>query len=74
MNSYTLILTIFLNLFLFFYFYKFNYVDWDNREDIKATLKVDLILLLDKNGYPPEFNDEVFSEVFEQAENFKKYA
>lgn len=49
-----------------------SYVDWDNREDIKATLKVDLILLLDRNGYPPEYNDEVFSEVFEQAENFKK--
>lgn len=51
-----------------------SYVDWDNREDIKANLKVDLILLLDKNDYPPEYNDEVFSEVFEQAENFKKYA
>lgn len=51
-----------------------SYVDWENREDIKAKLKVDLILLLEKNGFPPEFNDEVFSEVFEQAENFKKYA
>jgi hypothetical protein len=24
--------------------------------------------------YPPVTNDEVFKEIFEQAENFKKYA
>jgi len=29
--------------------------------------------VLDKNGYPPVPKDEVFKEIFEQAENFKKY-
>lgn len=50
------------------------YVDWNKRDSIKAELQADLIRLLYNNGYPPEFNDEVFAEVFEQAENFKIYA
>jgi len=52
---------------------KAKYTDWSIRTDIKAELKVDLILILDKNGYPPVPQDEVFKEVFEQAQNFKKY-
>jgi type I restriction enzyme, R subunit len=39
----------------------------------KAELKVDLILVLAEHGYPPVPKDEVFKEIFEQAENFKKY-
>jgi len=52
---------------------KARYTDWSARDNIKAELKVDLILTLDKNGYPPVPKDEVFKEIFEQAENFKKY-
>ena len=52
---------------------KSKYTDWNIREDIKAELKVDLIMLLAKHGYPPITRDEVFKEIFEQAENFKKY-
>ena len=33
-----------------------------------------LTVLLYKNGYPPEWDEEVFEKVMEQAENFKKYA
>ena len=32
---------------------KAKYTDWSQRADIKAELKVDLIMLLAKNGYPP---------------------
>ncbi len=53
---------------------KAKYTDWSSREDIKATLQVDLIILLDKYGYPPVTIDDVYKEVLEQAENFKKYA
>lgn len=53
---------------------KAKYTDWSTREDIKAGLHVDLILLLDKYGYPPVTIDDVYQEVLEQAENFKKYA
>ena len=52
---------------------KSRYTDWANRDDIKAELKMDLILVLAEHGYPPVTNDEVFKEIFEQAENFKKY-
>ena len=52
---------------------KAKYTDWSRREDIKAELKVDLILVLAKHGYPPVDRDEVYKEIFEQAENFKKY-
>ncbi|MDX9778114.1 MAG: DUF3387 domain-containing protein, partial [bacterium] len=52
---------------------KAKYTDWSQRDDIKAELKVDLILILAEHGYPPVPKDEVFKEIFEQAENFKKY-
>ena len=39
-----------------------------------SNLQVDLILLLDEYGYPPVTLDDVYKEVLEQAENFKKYA
>ncbi|HRO44821.1 HsdR family type I site-specific deoxyribonuclease [Agriterribacter sp.] len=49
-----------------------KFPDWNKRDDIKSALKVGLILLLDKFNYPPVERDEVYTEVFEQAENFKK--
>lgn len=52
---------------------KSKYTDWAKRDDIKAELKMDLILILAEYGYPPVTNDEVFKEIFEQAENFKRY-
>ena len=51
---------------------KSQYTDWSQRDDIKAELKVDLIMLLAQHGYPPVDRDEVYKEIFEQAENFKK--
>ncbi|MCF8392040.1 MAG: DUF3387 domain-containing protein, partial [Bacteroidales bacterium] len=51
---------------------KANYTDWSRRDDIKAELKADLIILLAENDYPPVDRDEVYKEIFEQAENFKK--
>ncbi len=47
---------------------KAKYTDWSQRDDIKAELKVDLIISLADNGYPP-----VDREIFEQAENFKRF-
>ena len=52
---------------------KAKYTDWSKREDIKAELKADLIILLAEHDYPPVDRDEVYKEIFEQAENFKKY-
>lgn len=49
-----------------------KFPDWNKRDDIKSALKVGLILLLDEFGYPPVERDEVYTEIFEQAESFKK--
>lgn len=51
---------------------KARYTDWSQRADIKAELKVGLIILLVENGYPLVNRDEVYKGIFEQAENFKK--
>ena len=52
---------------------KVQFADWSTREDIKNQMNMDLTILLYKNGYPPEWDEEVFEKVLEQAENFKKY-
>ncbi|MDA9874436.1 HsdR family type I site-specific deoxyribonuclease [Flavobacteriaceae bacterium] len=51
-----------------------KFPDWSKRDDIKSALKVGLILLLDEFGYPPVDKDEVYQEIFTQAENYKKYS
>lgn len=53
---------------------KSQFADWSTRDDIKNQLNMDLTVLLYKNGYPPEWDEEVFEKVMEQAENFKKYS
>ena len=53
---------------------KAQFADWSTRDDIKNQLNMDLTVLLYKNGYPPEWDEEVFEKVMEQAENFKKHS
>lgn len=53
---------------------KAKYAAWSARDDIKAELKVNIILKLAEYNYPPVTQDEVYKEVLEQAENFRKYA
>ena len=52
---------------------KSRYADWSTRNDVKSQLKRDLVVKLYENGYPPEWNDEVYQQVLEQAENFKMH-
>lgn len=52
---------------------KLRYTDWSKKDNIKAELQQDLIILLDEFDYPPVTNDIVYEEVLAQAENFKKY-
>lgn len=52
---------------------KAKYTDWNKRDDIRAELQFDLMILLDEWGYPPVDSKEVYKEIFEQAENFKKH-
>jgi len=53
---------------------KAQYADFFTRTDIRSQLSLDLTVLLYKNGYPPEWDEEVFDKVMQQAENFKKYS
>lgn len=52
---------------------KAKYTDWSERDDIKAELKVGLMILLAENDQPPVDRDEVYKAIFEHADNFKKY-
>ena len=49
-----------------------KYPDWSDRDDIKAQLKMDIIVKLHEFGYPPITQEDVYKNVLEQAENFKK--
>lgn len=49
-----------------------QYPDWSQRDNIKAKLKMDIILKLNEYGYPPITQEDVYKNVLEQAENFKK--
>lgn len=51
---------------------KSQYADWASRDDIKNQINMDLTVLLYNHGYPPEWDEEIFEKVMEQAENFKK--
>ena len=53
---------------------KTKYADFFKRPDIRSQLDEDLTVLLYNNGYPPEWDEEVFEKVMQQAENFKKYS
>lgn len=48
------------------------YADWLDNDNLKDQLSSDLVVLLYHNGYPPEWNDEVFARVLDQVENFKR--
>lgn len=49
-----------------------QYPDWSDRDDIKAQLKMNIIIKLHEFGYPPITQEDVYKNVLEQAENFKK--
>lgn len=48
--------------------------DWLNRPDLRAALKMNVIVLLARAGYPPKIRDEVFKEILQQAESFKRHS
>ncbi|OOO00290.1 MAG: type I restriction endonuclease [Epulopiscium sp. Nele67-Bin004] len=51
---------------------KSKFADWNIREDIKNSLNMELTILLYQNGYPPEWNEEIFDKIMKQTENMKK--
>lgn len=49
-----------------------SFTDWLNNSNVRAELNQKIFFCLVKAGYPPQYNDEVFEQVMEQVENFKK--
>lgn len=52
---------------------KSSFADWLTNGNVRAELNQDLFFLLDENGYPPEWNDEVFDQVLDQVEHYKQH-
>ena len=57
-----------------------QYSNWAYRNDTKARLKSDIMMLLWEDGFPPlpdqsnpEDYEKVYVEILEQSENFRKY-
>lgn len=48
-----------------------SFADWLNNANVRADLNQKIFFCLAKNGYPPQYNDEVFEQVLEQVENFR---
>lgn len=53
---------------------KSSFADWLNNVNVRNELKLDIKICLVKNGYPPQYSPEVFSQVMEQVENFEENA
>lgn len=48
--------------------------EFEYPHDKLIKLSKEIKEIVDANDYSPVPNDEVFKEIFDQAENFKKYA
>jgi len=51
---------------------KSSFADWLNNSIVRNQLKFDIKICLIKGGYPPQYSPEVFKQVMEQVENYKK--
>lgn len=49
------------------------YADWLNNDNLKGDLASELAVLIYQEGYPPEWDEEVFEKVLKQVENYKKH-
>ncbi len=47
------------------------YANFQNNNNLKSKLATDLTYLLYKEGYPPQWDQEVFEKVMEQVDNYK---
>ena len=51
---------------------KSQYTAYISRDDTKNQLSMDLVKLLRKNGYPPKWNNEIFTRILAQVDNQKR--
>ncbi len=50
-----------------------SYTDWLNNSGVRAGLNKKIFFCLASAGYPPQYNNEVFTQVMEQVENFNEH-
>lgn len=50
-----------------------SFSNWLNNSNIRADLNQKIFFCLTKNGYPPQYNNDVYEQVMEQVENFKQH-
>jgi len=56
---------------------KEKYSDWVNSPQIKALMQTDIIMILSAHDYPPTppgVYEQIYNDIIEQTENFKKYS
>jgi type I restriction enzyme R subunit len=51
---------------------KSQYTDYISREDTRNQLSMDLVRLLRQNGYPPKWNNDIFTRILAQVDNQKR--
>lgn len=49
------------------------FADWLSNTNVRAALNQELWFLLDENGYPPEWSEDVFNQIRNQVENYKEH-
>lgn len=47
------------------------HADWLNNNNLKKRMAKDLMMLLYRNGYPPQWNEEIFEKVLDQVQNYR---
>lgn len=50
------------------------YANFINNNNLKSKLATQLTYLIYKEGYPPQWDHEVFQKVLEQVSNYKSHA
>lgn len=49
------------------------FADWLSNTNVRAALNQELWFLLDENGYPPEWSEDVFDQIRDQVGNYKEH-
>ena len=51
-----------------------KYTDWLNKKNIRDQMAMDIKIFLKKNGYPKEYINNVYDQVIDQVDNYKRNA
>lgn len=47
------------------------YADWLNNQIVRNKLRLDILICMTKNGFPPTYSQKVYDQVMEQVENYE---